>query len=152
MQTATIIGDMQAHTERTKQGLERIKPGQRVGFNSANTPGDMIRQGDLYITLLACVAAGFTRVEKPADADRQLVPGNTEGAKHCLSSLEGVTLHRPPTWGQENSLDGPCIEVTKPVEIMHPTHGHVDLVPGTYGIGYQREYDRELEQERRAAD
>jgi len=152
MQTATIIDNMQTHIQRSRDGLERVKPGQRADFNDAHTPGDMIRQGDLYITKIESVPTGYTRVEKPTEADRQLVPGNTEGAKHCLSSLDGVTLHRSKNHGQENNLDGPCVEVTKPVDIMHPTHGHVGLTEGTYSIGYQREYDRELEQERRAAD
>ena len=93
-------------------------------------------------------------VKKPTEADKQLVPGNTQGAKHCLASLSGVKLYRPTAWGPNyDGLHGPALELSKPATITHPTHGDVTIPAGsTVLCHYQREWDQEQKRERRNAD
>lgn len=148
--------------EEIQQHLETVEPGQPATFTAACSVGDCIRQGDLYIIIVASVPKGYKKIKRPTDMDRQLVPGKTEGARHCLDSFEGVKLFRPEEWSEE-SLDGPCLIVTEERKILHRKesadsqstigHGTVTLVPGfTYVCSYQREYDKELEKESRVRD
>ncbi len=149
----TTIERIQNHVEAIANGQhERIKPGQPAAFSEACVAGDAIRQGDLYLILVDAVPKGYVSVEKPTKADRQLVPGNTEGARHCLDALVGVTLYRPAQWSEE-SLEGPCFVLAKARKVLHPTHGVVSIPAGlTVLCIYQREWDKELAKERRARD
>ena len=131
---------------------EKVQPGMPAAFTEAASAGDFGWQGDLKLIVVAAVPAGYAQVKQPKAIDRQLVPGNTEGAKHCLDSLEGVTLYRPQQWSEE-SLDGPCLVLTQERKILHPTHGHVTIPAGlTILCRYQREWDREQQRERRSQD
>lgn len=153
--TAEAIREIESHADTIRRGEhERVRPGMPFTFSAAASVGDGVWQGDLGISIVAKVPEGYTRVEKPTKADRQLVPGNTEGAKHCLDSLQGVTLWRPAEWENGQGLAGPFIQVTQERTILHPTHGAVTLTPREefYGCGYQREFDREQQKARRAAD
>lgn len=138
--------------ERMQKHLETVKPGQPVSFTDACVAGDTIRQGDLYLIIADKVPSGYVQVTKPKSIDKQLVPGNTQGAKHCLDSLTGVKLFRPKEWNDE-SLDGPCLVLTKPRKVLHPTHGTAMIPAGfTVVCRYQREFDKEMQRERRARD
>lgn len=131
---------------------EKVQPGMPASFTEAASVGDFGWQGDLKLIVVDVVPTGYVKIAKPKAADKQLVPGNTEGAKHCLDSLDGVTLYRPKEWSDE-SLDGPCLVLTKARKILHPTHGHVTIPAGmTILCRYQREWDKELAQELRARD
>lgn len=131
---------------------EKIKPGMEVSFTDACTLGDTIRQGDLYLIVADKIPQEYNKVEKLGEIDKQLVPGNTQGAKHCLDSLDGVTLYKPKIWNEE-SLDGPCLVLEKERKVLHPIHGSVVIPAGfTIQCVYQREYDKELEKERRTRD
>lgn len=131
---------------------ERVSPGQPAAFTTACVADDCIWQGDLGLFVANEVPSGYVRIAKPTAQDKQLVPGNTEGAKHCLDSLAGVKLFRPQDWNAE-SLVGPCLVLTKERTILHPTHGAVTIPAGmTVVCRYQREYDDELRRERRAVD
>lgn len=116
---------------------ERIKSDAKQKFPEAASVGDFVRQGDVYITLLGSVPPGAIRDDKPL---LQLAPGNTQGSRHCLSSLNSTTVYRlqNPT-----PYDGPILEVKRPVTITHPEHGHWRLPAGCYGISYQRTEDSE---------
>ncbi len=151
--SSTVIDEMQAHAKRIASGMDaQVKPGQPARFSEACAPGDSIRQGDLYLDIVESIPKDFVKVEKPTDVDKQLVPGNTQGAKHCLSSLIGVTLYRPKDWNEE-SLVGPAFVSTKEVSVLHPTHGHVIVPAGTtVACNYQREWSKEEARERRARD
>ena len=131
--------------EKISARAERIKNDETQRFPEAASHGDSWRQGDLYITLLAGRPIGAV---KEKAAGQQLVPGTTQGSRHCLDSLVGVTLYRLPNPGM---LDGPIIECRKERTITHPEHGDVILPPGTYAISYQRSVDAE-ERQRRVED
>ncbi len=91
---------------------------------------------------------GYALAKKPSP---QLVRGNTQGAKHCLDSLDGVELWLPKDWS-DDSLQGPFLRIAEQRTVLHPTHGAVVLIAGSYLCCYQREHDRELAKARRAAD
>lgn len=149
----TIIDRIRDHAQMIAAGEhERVKPGMAVAFTEACVPGDAIRQGDLYLVLRDAVPAGYVQLPKPKAADKQLVPGNTQGARHCLDSLAGVSLFRPEKLA-EDSLAGPCFSTTRERKVLHPVHGVV-VVPAGLVVQciYQREYDRELQRARRAQD
>ena len=149
----SVIEKIQRRTKRISNGKDsRVRPGQTERFTAAAVVGDAIRQGDLYLVVSEAPPEHFIRVDRPKDTDRQLVPGNTTGAKHCLDSLEGVEMWRPKDWSEE-SLDGPVVRLSRERTVMHPTHGAVVLIAGmTFACHYQREWDREQEKERRARD
>ena len=132
------ISDIQTTAEEIRNDAE-----QR--FPDAASPGDCWRQGDVYITLLGEVPIGMT---KPINPTCQIVPGVTQGSRHCLDSLDGVTVYTIPNAGP---LDGPVLECREERTITHPEHGNVVLPPGVYGIHYQRDLDAE-ELERRVLD
>lgn len=141
---------------RIRNGNDKIEPGQPVRMSEAAAPMDYVRQGDLYIVVMEATAipAGFVGVKKPKDVDRQLVPGNTQGSKHCLDSLAGVRLFRPADWNDKyEGLDGPCLVLSEERTIEHPTHGSV-TIPAGFAVQcrYQREWDAEQRRERRNAD
>lgn len=149
----TTIERIQKHAATIKAGEhESVKPGQPFGFTEACQPGDGVWQGDLGIEIVAGVPDGYEQVKNPKSADKQLVPGQTQGARHCLDSLVGVKLYRPTEWGPE-SLQGPCLVITKTRKILHPTHGAVTVPAGfTVLCRYQREWDKEQAKQRRARD
>lgn len=148
----TTIKRIEKHARRIADGSERVKPGQPVRFTQAASVGDTIRQGDLYLTIVEAVPKGYVKLNKPKAVAKQLVPGNTQGARHCLDSLDCVTLYRPKSWSEE-SLDGPCLVLAKERTILHPTHGAVTIPAGfTVLCRYQREFDSEQRRERRARD
>lgn len=132
--------------------LDTVSPGQPSSFTAACVPGDAIDQGDLRLVVVNEVPLGWEEVTHPKGGDRQLVPGNTKGSRHCLDSLDGVNLFLPKEWNEE-SLNGPCFVVTKERVVLHPVHGAVTIPAGfTILCRYQREYDKELKKERRARD
>lgn len=144
---------IQKHAEVIKNGEhDKIGPGIPVTMSAALVTGEGVAQGDLMLIVADAVPDGYVQVKKTTTDDRQLVPGTTVGAKHCLDSMTGVKLYRPPVWTEE-SLDGPCIVTTKERTVLHPTHGAVVIPAGmTVVCHYQREFDMEQARERRARD
>lgn len=149
----TTIEKIQRHATAIAAGeLENVKPGMPVSFTNACCAGDTIRQGDLYLIIVDAVPSGYVAVSKPKAADKQFVPGNTEGSRHCLDSLDGVKLYRPTQWDEE-SLQGPCMVLTKERVVKHPKHGHVTIPAGfTVLCHYQREWEKEEQKAKRARD
>ncbi len=150
---ATAIERVEKHAKRiSNREHETVKPGQPFRITEAASVGDGCWQGDLGIEVVAKVPQGYVRIEKPKVADKQLVPGNTQGSKHCLDSLRGVQVYRPSDWSEE-SLAGPCLVLMEERTILHPTHGAVTIPAGfTVLCRYQREWDKEQAKERRARD
>lgn len=124
---------------------KKVAKRQTQRFPEGASVGDCVRQGDVYITLAACVPAGY---RKSVKWDLQLAPGNTQGSRHILDSRSGVTCYVHP---QASEFDGPVLVLTEERELTHPEHGNWILPPGTYGISYQRTQDA-LDQQRRVAD
>ena len=149
----SVIEQIEQHVTGLAGGNDpKVKPGQPELFTEACVQGDQLRQGDLYLTLVDAVPAGYVRITKPKAADKQLVPGNTRGSRHCLDSLNGVVIHRPADWN-EASMFGPCLVLTQERTILHPVHGAVTVLPGqTVRCDYQRVWNAEQKQQRRARD
>ena len=114
---------------------ETIRRSEVQRFPDAASPGDGLRQGDILVTLLAGKPAGLVKVDKPIT---QLAPGTTQGSRHCLDSLDGVTISRLERPG---AYDGPVLELEKERTIEHPEHGHMVLPPGCYAVTFQRTVD-----------
>ena len=151
----TTIDRIETHVAKLKAGDLPVRPGEPAAFTEASAVGDRITQGDLVLTILPRVPEGYVRIERPTDADRQLVPGNTVGSRHCLVSLDGVALYRRNDWGKSaDDLRGPVL-VTEaaPAVIDHPTHGPVTTPVGfVVGCNYPRVWDAMQAQARRNAD
>ena len=124
--------------ESVRNTAETIKNDEPQRFPEAASVGDVWRQGDVYIERLAGVPKNAT---VDAKTDMQLAPGTTQGSRHVLDSLQGVTMYRLaiPT-----VLDGPVLLTTEERTITHPEHGDVILPPGCYGVTYQRMFAAEL--------
>jgi len=154
MKTATCTMErIEKHVASIKAGHEKVKPGQATRFTEGCVAGDVIAQGDLYLVIYEDKPpADYIEVKKPTEQDKQLVPGNTQGAKHCLDSLDGVKLYRPKEWTGDD-LRGPLLVLGEERTVLHPTHGAVSIPAGVSVLcGYQPEYDAELRRERRNAD
>lgn len=149
MKTIELI---ERHARNIAEGRERVKPGMPYRISEATCVGEGVWQGDLGIEIVASVPNGHVLIERPTDVDRQLVPGNTVGSRHCLASLSGVKLYRRADWSAE-SLVGPCIVCESETTITHPTHGAVTIPAGfTVALRYQRVWEAEQRKARRAAD
>jgi hypothetical protein len=147
----TEIEMIEAHAENIRNGTEKVSPGSPASFTRACVNGDAIWQGDLLLVLTDDnVPEGFSVSDKPT---KQLVPGENVGAKHCLDSLANVDIFYPQNWNEE-SLIGPYFKVKDSGAVVeHPVHGDVSIPAGfSVQCFYQREYDKELEKERRAKD
>ena len=131
---------------------ENIRPGMPFRIPDAWEEGDAGAQGDLVFVLRDQVPAGYVKVETPTEKDRQLVRGNTQGARHCLDSLVGVELYHPADWSDE-SLDGPYLRVSQDRTVLHPTHGPWTIPAGlAVQCEYPRVYDQEQQRASRAKD
>lgn len=148
-----MIQELEEHVKKTVNGThDRLRAGQPYRISEAASVGDRGWQGDLRIEIVDKIPSDYVRVENPKPVDCQLVPGNNIGSRHCLDSLEGVELYRPKVWNDE-VLTGPAFVLHQERTICHPTHGDVTIPAGfTVVTGYQREYDKEQQRERRARD
>lgn len=129
MQT-TVFSEVAEQAEKIRNDAE-----QAFGFVD---PGDEIRQGDLYITALSKLPAHVTKIDKP---QAQLAPGNTQGSRHTIRDMKGVTLYRVKDAGP---LDGPIIVADEEIAIDHPEHANMVLPAGCYAVTYQRAFAEEL--------
>ncbi len=99
--------------------------------------GDAWAQGDILIVSLEHLPEHVIPIANP---NVQLAPGNSQGSRHCLSSLDGVTMYRIAS---PNPLDGPILQSDHPIRVNHPEHGDVTVPAGTYAIIYQRAFERD---------
>jgi hypothetical protein len=143
MKTKTLSA--KTAVNRIVEHAEKIKNDATQRFPEAASCGDSWRQGDVYVTLIDGVPSGAKIDTKPG---MQMATGNTQGSRHCLDSLVGVTVYRLPN---PDMLDGPVIVLNRERTLTHPEHGDVVLPPGTYQISYQRNLDSE-ERAQRVAD
>ena len=129
------FGEIARHAEKIKNDEH-----QTAGEMSV---GDAWAQGDIALVRLEAVPNNAVRVKSPSP---QLAPGNTQGSRHVLESLTGVTVY---TLADPTALDGPILDCPKGCTVTHPEHGWVTLRPGVYGVVYQRQLADDL---RRVAD
>lgn len=151
--SVTAIEAIQEHAKRIAEGKhETVKPGQPSRFTEAASVGDGIWQGDLLLEIVASVPAGHNVMLKPK---KQLVPGTTQGARHCLDSTRGVKVYYPKGWPEsaEETLIGPCLVLTEERTVLHPTHGSVSIPAGFAVLcSYQKDFDYLTKRERRTQD
>lgn len=129
-----------------------VAPGQPACFTDAAAPGDAIAQGDLLLLVVSqeefqtlIKQSKYTAVShleiswtKPTV---QLVIGNTEGAKHCLDSLDGVEMVFPNIFDSLVTLRGPMFQLHESRTVLHPVHGDVTIPAGfCIQVWYQREH------------
>ena len=148
------IEEMEDYMRRIAENTDAaVGPGRPERISEAASVGDEAWQGDLGLVVVEGLPPDdYELVVNPTQQDMQLVPGNTQGARHCLDSLDGVTMYRPADWGPE-SLAGPWLLFSQERQILHPTHGHYTIPAGmAISCTYQRAWDKELQQARRAAD
>ena len=138
-------------TETKQIVSEVIETGKRVAkrekqwFPEAASDGDSIRQGDCYFMLLDCVPKGAKKLKQ---VPRQLAPGTTQGSRHTLDSVDGVTAYEI---SGSTEFDGPILRLACERTIEHPEHGNWVLPAGVYAVGYQRTQDA-LDRARRVED
>lgn len=151
--SVTAIDKIVDHAQRIAKGEHaRVHPGQPMRYPEAAAVGDCGWQGDLGLTLIDAVPSGYVKIEQVTHNDLKLVPGTTQGSRHCLDSARGVTMYRPENWPNSGML-GPVFVATEDRVVEHPTHGNVTIPAGMMiQCTYQREWDAEQRQERRNAD
>ena len=123
---------------RIRDDAEKIKSNKTQRFPEAANDGDYWRQGDVYITYRDKLPPLAKADAKP---NAQLAPGSTQGSRHILDSLDGVTMYQID---DASALQGPVLKVDTERTVTHPEHGNVVLPPGCYEITYQRAYAEEL--------
>ena len=112
-------------------------------FPAAASPGDAVRQGDIYIALLASIPRGCKAIDKPS---RQVAPGTGQGSRHVLDRDV-----RQYAVKDSDEFTGPVLQCEEITTLTHPEHGDWTLPPGLYQISYQRTQDA-LDQQRRVQD
>lgn len=112
--------------------------------------GDVLRQGDLYLT---CLGAAPTRAGKYTG--RQLAPGTTQGSRHVV--VGDCELYTPdesdavaklnqvvPATKGHRQFTGPVIVAKSPVTIEHPEHGDRTIPSGVYLVTFQKVWANEI--------
>lgn len=117
---------------------ESIKNDEQQHISDAVSEWDTWPQGDVYLTYLGDEVPSGATVAKVQDP--QLAPGTTQGSRHTLDSLKGITLYERDS----NELVGPVIKSDRRFNITHPEHGNVSCPPGVWGVTYQRTMAEEI--------
>ena len=135
-----------------KKSAEQIRNDETQSVGTVS-PGDVIRQGDLYLVALD----NLDGIEATPISDRQLAPGNTQGSRHVIagqaellkaSSPDAVaarinTLVRDAR--VEPALVGPLVLAGAGCELTHPEHGNFRLPEGEcFAVVYQRAFAEEV--------
>lgn len=156
-----VLQDFAAHLETLKSGDAPVGPGNPETLSAAAGVNEYIAQGDLFLNVTDKIPKGYTKVDKLTEAHLQLVPGNTQGARHCLSTLTGIEMWLPSNFNATyEGLEGPLLRSEKAFVVLHPIHGDVTVDKGVCSsksgqyvwCTYAREYDLEQKRERRNAD
>jgi hypothetical protein len=142
--TQAVIEQLQTHRDQIASGSDPVvQPGRPERLNEAARAGDAIAQGDLLLMVVDLESVQDTSAI-PADQVRpsmvQLVPGNSEGARHCLDSLEGVTFYqtRPGRWFMDVNDPLAIFHCSQERTVLHPVHGPVIIAAGHTIAAYQQ--------------
>lgn len=130
--------------ERLGREAEKIRNTDPVDLANMEI-GEEHRQGDLRIIRLEddFTEAHSGRLKQVENPPLQLAPGTTQGSRHELLSLEGITSFRLIG---ETELDGPVIKSDLPFSIVHPEHGDaINIPPGCYAFPGQRAFAETLQ-------
>ena len=144
-----VLSDLQKHAESIKSGES-----QTVGTASL---GDVVRQGDLYLTVIEVLPPSAKKVK-----EKQLAPGTTQGSRHVASAqlyevdkreiAEAIVKANLKASMDVERFVGPVVVFDKASPVTHPEHGWVTMPAGSVcAVTYQRNLDQE-EKERRVQD
>jgi hypothetical protein len=141
---------------KVREAAEKICNDETAAIGTVS-PGDVIRQGDIYIVAIR----ELPKLSKPIK-DRQLAPGTTPGSRHVLvgdcevyeaDKAEVMAELFKVVRGVEiagEQLIGPVFKTIGQVEVDHPEHGNRVLPAGEcFAVVYQRAFAEEV---RRQAD
>lgn len=132
---------------QVQKSAEAIRNDQTQAVGTVS-PGDVIRQGDLYL-----VALGVNNAtgDLTPTSDRQLAPGTSQGSRHVIQGAAKVYRAANPDLvaglvnrlvkgaAVEPDLVGPVVQTVGPCTVTHPEHGDFDLPAGeTFAVVYQR--------------
>ncbi|MGD9724681.1 MAG: hypothetical protein AB7O68_26505 [Pirellulales bacterium] len=138
-----------AQIERIRASAETMIASEHAVIGAA-APGDVVRQGDLYLVCLDAEPNG-----EPA-ATKQLAPGTTQGSRHIATGDVSVrTVDAQEMVRRINALIpkadippelvGPAVVCRSGVTITHPEHGDRSLPDGSsWATVYQREFAEEV--------
>jgi len=108
-------------------------PRQEVRLIRSMSPGQVVRQGDIYIHRVA-----DSHAHGPMAATRQLALGETMGSRHLALAPSKVYVGtKPPEWCQASTFLGPLIVSKDRFVVGHPEHAHISLPGGRYQITHQ---------------
>ena len=93
--------------------------------------GSIHWQGDVGILRISKVPEGARKINNEA----QLAPGTSRGSRHLIHEACVFTMYRD---GSEVT-DGPVVDASTKLQVVHPDHGTVVMPPGIYKIVYQRQ-------------
>lgn len=115
-----------------EKALEHIDDAASRATNAAKrikkiNIGQIVRQGDLYITRIKKVASSEPWL------NRQLAIGSGRGARHVVNT-DNVRLFVP---SDNNVLSGPEIVADTEWSLTHPDHCDYVFPPGHYKTSYQ---------------
>lgn len=116
----------------TNSAKSFVKPDKQV-LNYLNLD-EAVRQGDIYIKRIEAVPESAIPIH---NADGQLVPGASRGARHRIEDMSNCKLYRLPA---PSPLEGPIIDASERFAVNHPEHGDFVLPSGVYHVRYQRTY------------
>lgn len=90
-----------------------------------------IRQGDVLVSAIPALPAGLTA--KRPDAGRLVLAyGEVTGHAHAIDATLGELF--------EDHDGALYLRLDAPAQLRHEEHAAIALQPGTYRVGYQREY------------
>ena len=149
-----MIEELIRFNEQLLSGDLSVKPGQDETISEAASINDFLWQGDLKFTIIDVIPPSYTKIV-PTESDKQLVPGTTSGAKHCLVHLD-VDYYVPSGWSRSDtydSLNGPIVRFHSENTVVHNEHGNITIPAGMcIQLDYQKNLDVETQKEVRARD
>jgi len=135
-----------------KKSAEQIRNDENQCVGTVS-PGDVIRQGDLYLVALGDLKG----IETTPIADRQLAPGETQGSRHVIAGPADMLKASSPNAVAsrinklvrdarvEPALVGPLVLAGAGCELTHPEHGNFQLPAGElFAVVYQRAFAEEV--------
>lgn len=133
MSQISVFDELKKFAEENKNDKHQIVGSMAIG--------DTCWQGDLGIVYIGDKEpVGLSHVAYVRG--EQLVPGNTQGARHTLDvGCDGVVMYAPKTKGP---CDGNIIWAPNGLRVNHPEHKDFTFEPGCYHVIYQRAYAEEL--------
>lgn len=136
---------MSTITEAINEVSQAAKPRQEMRVINEIRPGQMIRQGDIYLICINgmkeikvfndvnVTIAEYTKSLKTNKKQHQLVPGSTMGSRHMVDSKVMMSIN--PT--NKSTLIGPVLRSTESFVVTHPEHAHFHMPAGDYLVCYQ---------------